>query len=132
MLSRPNIVMNHGSPAAGRLLPPITGGAKRSAARSTRLRRYVVVNGSQSDSTRGASSSHLSRLRSMFGRALVPLRSYFGVVYVPPTPAAVTTSRSVVQAPCGSLLARSLGPVSSKVAGADYEIYVSRRYVSCE
>ena len=39
MLSRPNIVMNHGSPAAGRLLPPATGGEKRSAARSTRLRR---------------------------------------------------------------------------------------------
>ena len=39
MLSRPNIVMNHGSPAAGRLWPPATGGEKRSAARSTRLRR---------------------------------------------------------------------------------------------
>ena len=41
MLSRPNIVMNHGRPAAGRLRPPATGGEKRSAARSTRLRRYV-------------------------------------------------------------------------------------------
>ena len=39
MLSRPNIVMNHGNPAAGRLLPPATGGEKRRAARSTRLRR---------------------------------------------------------------------------------------------
>ena len=39
MLSRPNIVMNHGRPAAGRLVPPATGGEKRSAARSTRLRR---------------------------------------------------------------------------------------------
>ena len=40
MLSRPNIVMNHGSPAAGkRFALPATGGEKRSAARSTRLRR---------------------------------------------------------------------------------------------
>ena len=38
MLSRPNIVMNHGNPAAGRLLPPATGGENRRAARSTRLR----------------------------------------------------------------------------------------------
>src|SRR3954447_17708139 len=120
MLSRPNIVMNQGSPAAGRLCPPITGGAKRSAARSTRLRLYVVWSGAQSDSTRGASSSHLSRLRSLFGRAFLPLR-YFGVVYLPPTPVAVTTSRSVVQEPCGSILASSVRPVSSKVAGADEE-----------
>src|SRR4029079_12375247 len=99
MLSRPNIVMNQGSPAAGRLLPPITGGANRSEAGSTRLRLYVVFNGSQSDSKRGASSSHLSRLRSMFGRALLPSRPYFGFVYDPPTPAAATTSRSAVPAP---------------------------------
>ena len=39
MLSRPNIVMNHGRPAAGRLRPPAVSGEKRSAARSTRLRR---------------------------------------------------------------------------------------------
>ena len=39
MLSRPNMVMNHGRPAAGRLRPPAIGGEKRSAARSTRLRR---------------------------------------------------------------------------------------------
>ena len=37
MLSRPNIVMNHGSPAAGSARPPAIGGEKRSAARSTRL-----------------------------------------------------------------------------------------------
>ena len=39
MLSRPNIVMNQGRPAAGRLRPPAIGGENRSAARSTRLRR---------------------------------------------------------------------------------------------
>ena len=40
MLSRPNIVMNHGRPAAGRLVPrQRSSGEKRSAARSTRLRR---------------------------------------------------------------------------------------------
>ncbi len=39
MLSRPNMVMNQGSPAAGRLRPPATNGEKRSAARSTKLRR---------------------------------------------------------------------------------------------
>ena len=39
MLSRPNMVMNHGRPAAGRLLRPALSGEKRSAARSTRLRR---------------------------------------------------------------------------------------------
>src|SRR3954451_4193664 len=99
MLSRPNIVMNQGSPAAGRLCPPITGGAKRSAARSTRLRLYVVWSGAQSDSRRGAASRHLLRLRSLFGRALFSLPWYFGVVYLPPAPIAVTTSRSVVQTP---------------------------------
>ena len=65
MLSRPNMVMNHGRPAAGRLRPPAIGGEKRSAARSTRLRRYVALSGSQSHSSRGASSSHRSRFRSM-------------------------------------------------------------------
>ena len=38
MLSRPNIVMNHGSPAAGRLRLPAVIGENRNAARSTRLR----------------------------------------------------------------------------------------------
>ena len=38
MLSRPNIVMNQGRPAAGRLWPARISGEKRSAARSTRLR----------------------------------------------------------------------------------------------
>ena len=65
MLSRPNIVMNQGRPAAGRLAPPATGGEKRSAAISTRLRRYVAFSGSQSHSTRGASSSHRRRSCSM-------------------------------------------------------------------
>ena len=55
MLSRPNMVMNHGRPAAGRLLRPAVMGEKRSAARSTRLRRYVFLSGSQSHSRRGAS-----------------------------------------------------------------------------
>ncbi len=77
MLSRPNIVMNHGNPAAGRLLPPATGGENLSAARSTRLRRYVDFSGSQSHSSLGASSIHRSRLRSMFGFALPPC-PYFG------------------------------------------------------
>ena len=39
MLSRPNMVMNQGRPAAGRLSRPALIGEKRSAARSTRLRR---------------------------------------------------------------------------------------------
>ena len=69
MLSRPNIVMNHGSPAAGRLRPPAIGGEKRSAARSTRLRRYVVFSRSSSHSRRGASASQLSRLLPILGRA---------------------------------------------------------------
>ncbi len=38
MLSRPNMVMNQGSPAAGSDLPCAAGGLNRSAARSTRLR----------------------------------------------------------------------------------------------
>ena len=50
MLSRPNIVMNQGRPAAGSERPPAIGGEKRSAARSTRLRRYVALSGSQSHS----------------------------------------------------------------------------------
>jgi hypothetical protein len=39
MLSRPNMVINQGSPAAGRLWRPALIGENRSAARSTRLRR---------------------------------------------------------------------------------------------
>ena len=38
MLSRPNMVMNHGSPAAGSERPGSVRVEKRSAARSTRLR----------------------------------------------------------------------------------------------
>ena len=38
MLSRPNIVMNQGSPAAGNACPESVSGAKRNAAMSTRLR----------------------------------------------------------------------------------------------
>ena len=61
MLSRPNIVMNHGSPAAGSARPPAIGGEKRSAARSTRLRRYVASSDPQSHSRRGASAIQRSR-----------------------------------------------------------------------
>jgi hypothetical protein len=39
MLSRPNTVMNQGSPAAGRLRSSAARGENRSAIRSTRLRR---------------------------------------------------------------------------------------------
>ena len=45
--------------------PSAISGEKRKAARSTRLRRYVAFSGSQSHSTRGASSSHRSRFRCM-------------------------------------------------------------------
>jgi hypothetical protein len=103
MLSRPNMVMNHGNPAAGRLRFPAIGGEKRSAARSTRLRRYVTFSESKSLSRRGASFSHRSRLRSMFGCARRSFRAYFGRTYVPPAPAAVTTSISVVHEPWGSM-----------------------------
>ena len=112
MLSRPNIVMNHGSPAAGRLLPPAIGGEKRRAARSTRLRRYVAFSGAESHSRRGASSIHRSRLRSMFGLARFGRRPYFGWLNVPPPPPRdVTTSRSVVQLPCGSIRTAKVKPV---------------------
>ena len=77
MLSRPNIVMNHGRPAAGRLRPPAIRGEKRSAARSIRLRRYVDLSGSQSHSRRGASAIHSSRERCMLGLALRFARPYF-------------------------------------------------------
>jgi len=69
MLSLPNMVMNHGSPAAGRLCPSATGGERRNAARSMRLRRYVARSGSRSHSRRGASSSHRSRFRYIASRA---------------------------------------------------------------
>jgi hypothetical protein len=39
MLSRPNMVMNQGRPAAGRLWRPALIGENRNAARSIRLRR---------------------------------------------------------------------------------------------
>ena len=131
MLSRPNMVMNHGRPAAGRLAPPAIGGEKRSAARSTRLRRYVVFSGSQSDSRRGASSSQCSRLRAMFGRA--------------PSLAALVLRSGVRPADAGGgddvevgrpLAVRldagreKVRPCSSSFAGAVAEIVVSRLNVS--
>ena len=64
MLSRPNMVMNQGSPAAGSG-PPSEIGANRSAARSIRLRRYVPASGSWSLLSCGArptSSSRSSRM----------------------------------------------------------------------
>ena len=63
MLSRPNMVMNQGSPAAGSACPLRDIGAKRSAARSTRLRRYVVCSGSQSVSSCGACAEPLVQVR---------------------------------------------------------------------
>ena len=97
MLSRPNIVMNHGSPAAGRLFPRATKGEKRRAARSMRLRRYVFLSDSWSHSSLGASASHFSRLCSMFGRASAPLRTYLGRASRSALPSALTTSIDVVQ-----------------------------------
>ena len=131
MLSRPNMVMNHGRPAAGSDLPrPATGGEKRSAARSTRLRRYVDFSESRSHSSRGASSTQASRLRSMFGRARLWPRAYFGRTNAPLAPAAGTTSRSVVHSPPGSMRAAKVRPCSSIFAGALAEIAVARWNVS--
>ena len=50
----------------------------------------------------------------MFGRARLRPRSYFGRAYVPAAPAAeVTTSRSVVHSPCGSIRTLKVRPRSS-------------------
>src|SRR5262249_53359088 len=65
MLSLPNIVMNHGRPAAGNARSGIVRGANRKAARSTRLRRYVRMSDSESHSNRGALSIHFSRPRAI-------------------------------------------------------------------
>jgi hypothetical protein len=62
MLSRPVRHMYHGSPAAGRLCPGDSIGVKRSAARSVRLRRYVLASGSQSQRRRGAAAIQPARL----------------------------------------------------------------------
>ena len=107
MLSRPNIVMNHGSPAAGRLRP------RRSAARSGARRGRRGCAGRspsasrQSHSRRGASVEPASR-----GSA--PCSAEPGVRRVRTSAARtsrrhrprVTTSRSVVHAPCGSIVTR--------------------------
>ena len=67
----------------------------------------------------------------MFGRASLRPRPYFGRTYEPPGPAsAVTTSRSVVQLPCGARRIVNVRPFSSIAAGADAEMRVSRRNVS--
>ena len=54
----------------------------------------------------------------MFGRACLRPRPYFGRTYDPPGPAsAVTTSRSVVQLPCGSMRIVNVRPCSSIAGG---------------
>ena len=132
MLSRPNIVMNHGNPAAGRLLPPATGGEKRRAARSTRLRRYVAVSGAMSHSSLGASVDppfeaplHVRPGPFRAARVLRPAERAAADL-----PRDVTTSRSVVQLPCGSTRTAKVSPPSSMLAGAEAEMTVSRLNVS--
>ena len=58
----------------------------------------------------------------MFGLACLLPRSYLGRAYVPPAPAAVTTSRSVVHDPWGSILTLKVRPFLSSLTGADAEI----------
>ena len=79
MLSRPNMVMNQGRPAAGRCGRAAT--AARTAAPPGRpgCVGRSRLSGAQSHSRRGASSSHLSRLRSMLGLALWLPPSYLGM-----------------------------------------------------
>ena len=102
MLSRPNIVMNQGRPAAGSERPPAIGGEKRSAARSTRLRRYVALSGSQSHSMRGASSIQRSRFRLHAGLGALPDPAPPSAPWPGPQ-RAVTTSMPVDHSPCGSM-----------------------------
>ena len=131
MLSRPNIVWNQGRPAAGRWWPGSMTGEKRSAARSTRLRWYVRLSGSQSQSRRGASSIHFSRLRSMFGRARLAPRSYLGVLpLAPAAPRPGVTWKSVVHSPWGSRCTLNVRPCSSTSHAVVAEIHVSRTNVS--
>ncbi len=66
----------------------------------------------------------------MCGRAPFWPRSYLGRTNLPPAPAAVTTSRSVVHSPWGSIRTLNVNPFSSTSAGAEAEIVVRRRYVS--
>ena len=66
----------------------------------------------------------------MFGWARRSPRRYLGRTKRPPAPAAVTTSRSVVQEPCGSMVTTNVRPFSSIVAGADAEMVVIRSNVS--
>src|SRR4029453_3047342 len=119
MLSRPNMVMNHGSPAAGRLRPRATGGEKRRAARSTRLRRYVRLSGSQSHSSRGGSATQRSRSRARF------LRAAGGTI----DPTEVMTFRSVDQLPCAPISREKVKLFLSTFAGSDDEIVVVRENV---
>ena len=119
--------MNHRRPAAGRLRPPAVSGEKRSAARSTRLRRYVLERGSQSHLSCGASASQRSRSFSMFGRGRLAAREYFGRSCLSAEPSkAVTTLRSVVHSACGSIRISNVKPRSSSRAGAEAEISVAR------
>ena len=67
----------------------------------------------------------------MFGRACFAPRPYFGrrtCRRAPPRD--VTTSRSVVQLPCGSIRTAKVRPSSSMLAGAEAEMTVSRLNVS--
>jgi len=61
----------------------------------------------------------------MLGRARLEPRAYFGLTYVRPAPDAVTTSRSVVHSPCGSIRTLKVKPSLSSRAGAEAEISVS-------
>ena len=78
MLSRPNIVMNQGRPAAGRLWPASDG---RREAQRRQVDEAALVGGLERvpvAQQRGASSSHWSRLRSMLGLAFLASRPYLG------------------------------------------------------
>src|SRR6266540_1938206 len=124
MLSRPNIVMNHGRPAAGRLFPPAMTGANRSAARSTRLRRYVATSESQSQARRGASAIQRSSSSSTASRGRLAAAALGRRGRLPGPNMAGTTCSSVVQEPCGSTRAVNCSPRSSTWAGSVVETVV--------
>ena len=130
MLSRPNIVMNHGRPAAGRLCPPAVSGENRSAARSTRLRRYVALERRPSRTrARGACASQRSRSRLHVTRLRASARR--APVAAPASSVRSTTSsigRPARRAARSATL--KVRPFSSNLAGAVAEIVVSRVNVS--
>ena len=107
MLSRPNIVMNHGSPAAGRARPGIVSGREPQrgeideAALVRRLQRVPVAL-----EARRRREPLLEVRAPCCGRGLALQRACFDrIALVARTPAtAVTTSRSVVHSPCGSIV----------------------------